>query len=84
MYHFRPGEEILQIIPLDEELYIDAKVKPRDIAAVRQGQTATVKLSAYDYTVWGSLKGEVTFVSADTFTDERSRATDGDGVQADA
>jgi adhesin transport system membrane fusion protein len=39
---------------------------------------ATVKLSAYDYTIWGSLKGEVTFVSADTFIDERSRAADGD------
>lgn len=74
----RPGEEILQIIPLDEELYVDAKVKPRDIAAVRQGQAAVVKLSAYDYTIWGSLKGEVTFVSADTFIDERSRAADGD------
>lgn len=74
----RPGEEILQLIPLDEELYVDAKVKPRDIAAVRQGQQAVVKLSAYDYTIWGSLKGEVTFVSADTFLDERSRATDGD------
>ncbi|MBE2278045.1 MAG: HlyD family efflux transporter periplasmic adaptor subunit [Rhodobacteraceae bacterium] len=74
----RPGEEILQIIPLDEELYVDAKVKPRDIAAVRQGQTAMIKLSAYDYTIWGNLKGEVTFVSADTFTDERSRAADGD------
>ncbi|MFE3836752.1 HlyD family efflux transporter periplasmic adaptor subunit [Pseudogemmobacter sonorensis] len=74
----RPGEEILQIIPLDEELYIDAKVKPRDIAAVRQGQMATIKLSAYDYTIWGSLKGEVTLISADTFLDDRSRATDGD------
>ncbi len=74
----RPGEEILQIIPLDEELFIDARVKPRDIASVRQGQKATIKLSAYDYTIWGSLKGEVTFVSADTFTDERSRAPDGD------
>ncbi len=74
----RPGEEILQIIPLDEDLYIDAKVRPRDIASVRQGQMATVKLSAYDYTIWGSLKGEVTFVSADTFVDERSRAADGD------
>ena len=74
----RPGEEILQIIPLDEELFVDAKVKPRDIAAVRQGQEATVKLSAYDYTIWGSLKGTVTFVSADTFIDERSRSPDGD------
>ena len=74
----RPGEEILQIIPLDEELFIEAKVKPRDIAAVRQGQEATVKLSAYDYTIWGSLRGEVTFISADTFKDERSRNPDGD------
>lgn len=74
----RPGEEILQIIPLDEELFIDAKVKPRDIAAVRQGQSAVIKLSAYDYTIWGSLKGEVTFVSADTFTDDRARTADGD------
>jgi membrane fusion protein, adhesin transport system len=74
----RPGEEILQIIPLDEALFVDAKVSPRDIAAVRQGQEAVVKLSAYDYTIWGSLKGVVTFVSADTFLDERSRAQDGD------
>jgi adhesin transport system membrane fusion protein len=74
----RPGEEILQIIPLDEELFIEAKVKPRDIAAVRQGQEAVIKLSAYDYTIWGSLKGQVTFVSADTFKDERSRNPDGD------
>jgi len=74
----RPGEEILQIIPLDEELFIEAKVKPRDIAAVRQGQEATVKLSAYDYTIWGSLRGEVIFISADTFKEERSRNPDGD------
>jgi adhesin transport system membrane fusion protein len=74
----RPGEEILQIIPLDEELFIEAKVKPRDIASVRLGQVATVKLSAYDYTIWGSLKGKVTFISADTFKDDRSRNPDGD------
>jgi adhesin transport system membrane fusion protein len=74
----RPGEEILQIIPLDEELFIEAKVKPRDIASVRLGQDATVKLSAYDYTIWGSLKGKVTFISADTFKDDRSRNPDGD------
>ncbi|MGL6210298.1 MAG: HlyD family efflux transporter periplasmic adaptor subunit, partial [Paracoccaceae bacterium] len=74
----RPGEEILQIIPLDEELFIEAKVNPRDIAAVQQGQAATVKLTAYDYTIWGSLQGEVVFISADTFKDERSRNPDGD------
>lgn len=74
----RSGEEILQIIPLDEELFIEAKVKPRDIASVKQGQDATIKLSAYDYTIYGSLKAKVTFISADTFKDERSRNPDGD------
>lgn len=72
----RPGEEILQIIPLDEELFVEAKVKPRDIASVRMGQKATVKLSAYDYTIYGSLSGKVVFVSADTFKDEHARNPD--------
>jgi adhesin transport system membrane fusion protein len=74
----RPGEEILQIIPLDDQLLIEARVKPRDIASVRMGQDAVIKLSAYDYTIWGTLKARVTFVSADTFKDERSRDPDGD------
>lgn len=74
----RPGEEILQIIPLDEELFIEAKVKPRDIASVRMGQRATVKLSAFDYTIYGSMKAQVEFVSADTFKDDRSRDPNGD------
>jgi membrane fusion protein, adhesin transport system len=74
----RPGEEILQIIPLDDALFIEAKVKPRDIASVKQGQAATIKLSAYDYTIYGSMQAKVTFISADTFKDERSRNPDGD------
>jgi len=69
----RPGEEILTIIPLDEELFIEARVRPEDIANVRTGQKATIKLSAYDYAIYGSLQGEVTFVSADTFRDEQTR-----------
>lgn len=67
----RPGEEIMQIIPLDEELFIDARIAPKDIANVKLGQDATIKLSAYDYTIYGSLEGSVHFVSADTFKDER-------------
>ena len=74
----RPGEEIMQIIPLDEELFVEARVKPRDIAQVRQDQAATVKLSAYDYTIYGSFRAKVTFVSADTFRDDRARTPDGD------
>lgn len=67
----RPGEEILQIIPLDEELFIEARVRPENIANVQMGQEATIKLSAYDYTIYGALKGTVELVSADTFKDER-------------
>lgn len=66
----RPGEEIFQIIPLGDELFIEAQVKPSDVAGVIPGQEATIKLSAYDYTIYGSLPGEVQFVSADTFKDE--------------
>lgn len=67
----RPGEEIFQIIPLGDELFIEAQVKPSDVAGVIPGQEATIKLSAYDYTIHGSLTGAVQFVSADTFKDER-------------
>lgn len=74
----RSGEEIMQIIPLDEEVFIEARVKPRDIAAVQQGQDAVIKLTAYDYTIYGTIKARVTFISADTFKDDRSRSVDGD------
>ncbi len=73
----RPGEEILQIIPLDEELFVEARVKPENIANIRPGQEATIKLSAYDYTIFGTLKGRVDVISADTFKDDRTRAEDG-------
>jgi membrane fusion protein, adhesin transport system len=74
----RPGEEIMELIPVEGDLFIEAQVKPRDIASLREGLNATVKLSAYDYTIYGTLKAKVTFISADTFKDERSRAADGD------
>ncbi|MCK0150788.1 HlyD family efflux transporter periplasmic adaptor subunit [Marivita sp. S6314] len=67
----RPGEEILQIIPLGEELFVEAKIAPENIANIRPGQEATIKLSAYDFTIFGSLKGRVDVVSADTFKDPR-------------
>lgn len=69
----RPGEEIMQITPLDDELFVEARVAPENIAGIRPGQEATIKLSAYDYTVYGSLKGVVELVSADTFKDDASR-----------
>ncbi|MEN9012752.1 MAG: HlyD family efflux transporter periplasmic adaptor subunit [Yoonia sp.] len=67
----RPGEEIAQITPLGDELFVEAQVKVADIANVIPGQNATIKFSAYDYTIYGSLNGKVQFISADTFKDAR-------------
>ena len=68
----RPGEEIMQIVPANDSLVIEAKVAPSDIAFIRQGDPATVKIDAYDYTIFGDLKGKLTYISADTLIDERS------------
>ncbi len=73
----RPGEEILQIIPLDKELFVEARVKPENIANIRPGQEATIKLTAYDYTIFGTLKGRVDVISADTFKDARAPEAEG-------
>jgi adhesin transport system membrane fusion protein len=72
----RPGEEIAQITPLGDELFVEAHVKPQDVANVVAGQRATIKFSAYDYTIYGSMSGVVQFVSADTFKDERQPDAD--------
>lgn len=66
----RPGEEIMQIVPVEDDLLIEAKVRPADIAFVKPGLPATVKLDAYDYTIYGTLPGKVTYISADTLSDE--------------
>ncbi len=66
------GEPIFEIIPLNDELLVEARIQPKDIAFVTTGMNATIKLSAYDYTIHGSLSGTVTQVSADTFEDQQS------------
>jgi len=65
----KPGEEIMQIVPADEDLIIEAKVKPAEIAFVKPGLPATIKLDAYDYSIYGILHGEVSYISADTLTE---------------
>jgi len=64
-----PGEEIIELIPLDDELKLESKIDPQDIAFIHPGMRATIKLTAYDYTVYGNLSGLVTHISADTFDD---------------
>jgi adhesin transport system membrane fusion protein len=66
----RPGEEILQIVPVDDDLLFEAKVRPADIAFIKRGLPSTVKLDAYDYSIYGALSGEVTYISADTLNED--------------
>lgn len=65
----RPGEEVMQIVPLEEDLVIEAKVSPADIAFIKTGMKATVKIDAFDYTVYGDLSGTLSYISADTLTE---------------
>ncbi|AXS42135.1 HlyD family type I secretion periplasmic adaptor subunit [Breoghania sp. L-A4] len=66
----RPGEAIAEIVPLDDKLLIEARVRPQDVAFLHPGQDASVKVTAYDYTVYGDLPGKVERISPDTITDE--------------
>jgi adhesin transport system membrane fusion protein len=62
----RPGDPIMEIVPLHERLQVDAKLNPMDRGYVQVGQRATVKISAYDYTTYGGLEGDVILVAPDT------------------
>jgi adhesin transport system membrane fusion protein len=62
--------KLMTIVPLDEQLLIEARISPRDIAFIRPGQDALVKITAYDYSIYGGLKGKVTVISPDTLRDE--------------
>ena len=66
----QPGSDIVEIVPLDDTLLIEAKIRPQDIAFLHPGQEAMVKFSAYDFTVYGGLKAELEHISADSTTDE--------------
>ena len=70
----RAGDELLQVVPVDDQMIVEAKVLPRDIALIRPGLKATIKFDAYDYTIFGIVDGEVTYVSADTMRDETQRS----------
>lgn len=66
----QPGMEIAEVIPLDDSLLVEAQVRPQDVAFIHPGQPASVKLTAYDYSIYGGLKAELVNISADTITDE--------------
>lgn len=69
-----PGSDILEIVPLGDSLLIEVQIKPADIAYINVGQTVRLKFTAYDFAIHGSVKGEVSFVSADTITDDEGNS----------
>jgi adhesin transport system membrane fusion protein len=66
----QPGMDLLEIVPLDDTLLVNAKVRPVDIAFIRPGQKATVKVTAYDFAIYGGLDATLEQISADTIVDE--------------
>ncbi|QGU86890.1 HlyD family efflux transporter periplasmic adaptor subunit [Erwinia sorbitola] len=69
----QPGGKLMEIVPLEDQLLIETRINPRDIAYIRPGLPATVKVTAYDSSIYGDLRGEVETVSPDTLQDEVKR-----------
>jgi adhesin transport system membrane fusion protein len=70
----QPGEPILEIVPLEDQLLVEGKIRPADVAFLRPGLPATVKITAYDYAIYGGLKGHVEHISPDTLKDDQKAA----------
>lgn len=70
----KPGENIAEIVPLDDKLIAEVKVKPADVAFLREGLRAIIKVSAYDFSIYGGLEGKVMQISADTETNDKGES----------
>ncbi|SDK60233.1 HlyD family type I secretion periplasmic adaptor subunit [Billgrantia gudaonensis] len=87
----QPGQEVVSVVPSDEQLLVEARIAPQDIAFLSPGQPATIKLTAYDYSIYGGLKAELDHISADTITDDddntfylvRVRSLEGESLDSD-
>ncbi|MDE5833215.1 MAG: HlyD family type I secretion periplasmic adaptor subunit [Desulfovibrio sp.] len=67
----KPGEPIMDLVPLDDTLLVEAKVQPKDVAFLHPGQNVMVKVTAYDFSIYGGLEGKLESISADTIEDKR-------------
>ncbi|WP_419831900.1 HlyD family type I secretion periplasmic adaptor subunit [Endozoicomonas atrinae] len=67
----QPGMTIIELTPIDDSLEVEVKIHPRDIAFLHPGQQATVRFTAYDFTIYGGIEGTLTSISADTIEDEK-------------
>ncbi|WP_404823873.1 HlyD family type I secretion periplasmic adaptor subunit [Pseudomonas capsici] len=70
----QPGSDLLEIVPLEDNLLIEARVRPQDVAFLHPGQKAMVKFSAYDYTIYGGLPARLEMIGADTVTDDKGNS----------
>lgn len=70
----QPGMDLIEIVPVEDSLLVEAKIAPKDIAFLRPGLDAIIKLSAYDFAIYGGLKGKVEHISADTIKDEKDES----------
>ena len=70
----QPGMDLVEVVPMEDNLLIEARVLPKDIAFLRPGLEAIVKVSAYDFAIYGGLKGKLEHISADTIQDEKGNA----------
>ena len=67
----RPGHDLVEIVPLDDTLLIEARIRPSDVAFLNPGQKAMVKFTAYDFSIYGGLPGKIERISADTSSDQQ-------------
>ncbi|MET0639173.1 MAG: HlyD family type I secretion periplasmic adaptor subunit [Hyphomicrobium sp.] len=72
----QPGVSLIEIVPLDDSLLVEGRIRPQDIAFIHPNQEAVVKITAYDSSVYGSLKGKVERISADTIIDDKGDKTE--------
>jgi membrane fusion protein, adhesin transport system len=70
----QPGKEVLELVPTDDTLVLETKIQPKDIAFVGVNQAAAVKLTAYDYTIYGTMEAKVKSIAADSIVDEKGNA----------
>ena len=70
----QPGKDVVEIVPLEDNLLLEARVLPRDIAFLRPGQKAVVKFTAYDFSIYGGLEGKLEHIGADSVIDEKGNA----------
>jgi adhesin transport system membrane fusion protein len=70
----QPGADLVEIVPLEDTLLVEAQIRPADIAFLRPGLPAKVKITAYDFAIYGGLEGEVEDISADSITDDKGES----------